>query len=175
MFRLHIDCPSWARFWFFETLNSVICLRIRLRKIPYNIHTQALSWFKKGVLIPITVIFYAEMMPAFEFIIQPTITFQLCTFFENLCSKTTSCLAFFFFLTSIIEITTWGEGLHKCDVCLIILAPDYKGNLTTVNSLWKSFLIQPIEHQGHQVQNIRIKSDLTSMMVWVLLTLSLLN
>lgn len=86
-----------------------------------------------------------------------------------------SSFFFFFFLTSIIEITTWGDGLCKRDVCIIILAPDYKGNLTTANSLWKSFLIQPIEHQVHQVQNIRIKSDLTSTMVWVLLTLSLLN
>jgi hypothetical protein len=58
---------------------------------------------KEGVLIPITVIFYIEMMPAFELIIQPTITFQLCTFFENLYSKSHISP---FFETSIIEITT---------------------------------------------------------------------
>lgn len=156
MFRLHIDCPSWARFWFFETLNSVICLRIRLGKIPHNIHTQALLWLKKGVLIPITVIFLcwndARLWvnnKAYNYI--PA----LHIFFENLYSKITSCLVFF--LTSIIEITTWEEGFHKCDVCIIILAPDYKRNLTTVNSFWKSFLIQPIEYQVRQMQNIRIK------------------
>lgn len=91
---------------------------------------------KEGVLIPITVIFYAEMMPVFELIIQPTITFHICTFSENLCSKKSH---FHFFKSSIIEITTW-EGLYKCDVCVIILASDYKKNVTTVNSLWKSFL-----------------------------------
>lgn len=60
---------------------------------------------KEGVLIPITVIFYAEMMPAFELIIQPTITFQLCTFFENLYSKK-KITSLLFFKASIIEITT---------------------------------------------------------------------
>lgn len=61
---------------------------------------------KEGVLIPITVIFYAEMMPAFELIIQPTITFQLCTFFENLYSKKKKNHISTFFKASIIEITT---------------------------------------------------------------------
>lgn len=162
MFRLHIDYPSWARFWFFETLNSVICLRIRLGKIPHNIHTQALSRSVKGVLIPITVIFLCwndaslwvnntayNYIPALHIFWEPVLKNHILSSF------------FFFFQTSIIEITTWEEGLRKCGVCIIALAPDYKRNLTTVNSFWKSFLIQPIEHQVNQMQNIRINGDLT--------------
>ena len=166
MFRLHIDCPSWARFWFFETLNSVICLRIRLRKIPHNIHTQALSWFKKGGPHSHNCYFLCwndaslwvnntayNYIPALHIFWEPVLKKHILSSF------------FFFFLTSIKEITTWGEGLWKHDVCIIVLAPDYKGNLTTVNSLWKSFLIQPTKHQVHQVQNVRIKGDLTSLLV----------
>lgn len=114
-------------------------------------------------------------MPAFELIIQPTIIFQLCTLFENLYSKTTSCLVLFFFLNQYYRNYYLRRRPLKMWCVQIVLAPDYKGNLTTVNSLWKSFLIQPTEHQVHQVQNIRIKGDLTSLLVWVFLTLSLLN